>query len=807
MKGLMIISFIHLLSGFTTFSHSAIQNQTLPEIKHVSAVAHDVICIEVDEGRLLPIIQIPYHAEPSDIITINSRTLLGEPRSVGVERNGRHLGDLVGKDRKTLVILERVVGVKLDSAAAELNANYMIHSFGHKEYKRGISTLKVWRKTKPTDWAIDTGWPGKAYTARHYLYLKLPHSLKTGEAYLLQFPGLNLKKTNIHYTHDPINNRSDAVHVSQIGFRADDPCKYAYLSTWMGSGGGYTYPDKIEFSIIDENSNQRVFSGKGEMQWKGDVPEGIGSKNVNHSKTDVIRLDFSAFNVSGRFRLSVEGIGCSYPFSIGEEETWKNAFLTSLKGLYVHRSGLAMGPPYSDFVRPRSFHPDDGVEVFHSTCPLINSGNGLNALGTDKNNFGNLCAGKTDIKVDDAWGGLMDAGDWDRRIQHLDVSRLLLELMLLSPDYFMNVSLNIPESNNELPDIVDEALWGLDVYRRLQLRDGGIRGGIESSEHPAGDLSWHDQFINMTYAPDHWSGFIYAGVAARAAFVLKMLGEYQKAGVWEESSVKAMEWSEIVFQKWIADTNYENIRERAKNEVLLERNLAAVELYRLTENNQWHEIYLENQSFQNNNSNAAFIYTTLNKSLVKEKAQRDALDYILKEADLLVELSGKSAYGITTAIPGKALGGWAATYSIPASTTLVRAHFLSGEPDYLKTVIRSSLFSAGANPMNLVLTTGIGENPVIHPLHIDSRFTGQPAPVGITVCGPCEIPVFGTTDNVHGIRINRECIPDALQWPSAESYFDVYRWASMNEYTVDNTMGPSAFIWGYLASRKQINSR
>jgi endoglucanase len=104
--------------------------------------------------------------------------------------------------------------------------------------------------------------------------------------------------------------------------------------------------------------------------------------------------------------------------------------------------------------------------------------------------------------------------------------------------------------------------------------------------------------------------------------------------------------------------------------------------------------------------------------------------------------------------------------------------------------------------MNLVLTTGLGENPVVHPLHIDSRFTGQPAPVGITVCGPCEIPVFGTTDNVHGVRINRELIPAALQWPSAESYFDVYRWASMNEYTVDNTMGPSAYIWGYLASRK-----
>lgn len=805
LKVLTIIVFlIHPLCGFSTaFSQSDFQDRIIPEIKHVSAVAHDVICIEVVEGRLFPIIQIPYHAEPSDIITINSRTPLGEPRSVNVKRNGAHLGTLVGKDRKTLVILERVVGEKLDSSAADLSSSYAISTFGNSEYDKTISPLEVWRKTKPTNWAIDTGWPGNAYTASHSIYLKLPYTLKIGESYLLQFPGLNVKNNSIHYTHDPANNRSEAVHVSQIGFRTDDPYKCAYLSTWMGTGGGNVYPENIEFSIIEDNSNKRLFSGKGVMQWNGDVPEGIGSK-VNHSRADVIRLDFSTFYRPGRYRLCVEGIGCSFSFNIGEEDTWKHAFLVSLKGLYVHRSGVAMGPPYSDFVRPRSFYPDDGVVVFQSTCPLLNSGNGLNALGTDKNNFDNLCAGITDKTVDDAWGGLMDAGDWDRRIQHLDVSRLLLELMLLTPDYFMDVSLNIPESINELPDILDEALYGLGVYRRLQLPDGGIRGGIESSEHPAGDLSWHDQFTNMAYAADHWSGFIYAGVAARAAFVLKMLGKHKKAQVWEESSVDAMEWSELEYKKWRGDNGYENILERAKKEVALERNLAAAELFRLTENKKWHEVYIESQKFQNNSTNAAFIYATLNKSMVEEKAQQAAINHIIKEADMLVDLSGESAYGITTAVPGKALGGWAATFSIPASRTLVRAHFLSGKSEYLKTIIRSSLFSAGANPMNLVLTTGLGENPIIHPLHIDSRFTGQPAPVGITVCGPCEIPVFGKTNNVHGIRVSRECVPASLQWPTAESYFDVYRWASMNEYTVDNTMGPSAYIWGYLAARKTL---
>ncbi|MBK6281366.1 MAG: hypothetical protein IPF54_00695 [Draconibacterium sp.] len=98
--------------------------------------------------------------------------------------------------------------------------------------------------------------------------------------------------------------------------------------------------------------------------------------------------------------------------------------------------------------------------MYQSTCSLLNSGNGLNAMGTDKGNFPNLVAGKTDVLVPEAWGGNMDAGDWDRRINHLFTPRLYLELVELQPEYFKNLCLNIPESGNDLPDIVDEAIFG-----------------------------------------------------------------------------------------------------------------------------------------------------------------------------------------------------------------------------------------------------------------------------------------------------------------------------------------------------------
>jgi endoglucanase len=769
--------------------------QIPPQISNVAVVGPDMLCIEIDDCRILPIIQIPYQADSTDVVVPKAYSTLGETRTMRVVRNGFPLGMLVGIDRKTIALHERIVGKHLNTAVADTTASYLISSPSDNNYSKALPPQKVWRKSKPTNWTEEERFGGEFYTAKHYLYLKLPYSLKTGHAYLISLPALNLNHSAFYYVHDPVFVRSEAVHVSQIGFRADDPDKNAYLSLWMGNGGGYTYPENIEFSLINDKTNQRVFTGKAIMQWKGSVPEGIGT-NINHSGTDVIRLDFSSFTTPGRYRVCVEGIGCGYPFNIDEVNTWEHAFEISMKGHFNQRSGIPMLPPYTDFVRPRSFNPADGVKVYQSTCSLLNSGNGLNALGTDKSNFGNLVAGKTDVLVPDAWGGTMDAGDWDRRIQHLATPRLYLELVELNPDYFKNICLYIPESGNDLPDVVDEALYGLDIYRRMQLADGGIRGGVESSEHPAeGSTSWEEVLTVLAYAPDHWSSYIYAGVAARAAYVLKMLGKNDKAMIWEASAVKAMEWAEVEYQKWMASPDYAKVTDRAKRAIPGERNLAAVELYRLTKDKRWNQVYLLTQ--KDSRTEAAFVYARLDQSLVDRKVQQNAVDSLMAEANRLVENSTKNAFGISSGRLGSS------SYSIPASATLARAHYLSGNPRYLKTMLRSALYSAGANPMNLCLTTGLGENCVQHPLHEDSRHTGQPAPIGITVFGPREISTSARPGTDIEKRLSTECTPPGSKWPSAESYFDLYGWDVMNEYVVNSPLGPTAYIWGYLASRKK----
>jgi endoglucanase len=396
----------------------------------------------------------------------------------------------------------------------------------------------------------------------------------------------------------------------------------------------------------------------------------------------------------------------------------------------------------------------------------------------------------------------MDAGDWDRRIQHLDASRLHLELLELFPDYFRALALNIPESGNGLPDVLNEALYNVDFYRRLQMADGAIRGGIEQTEHPYGGLvSWMDTQVSMAYAPDHWSSYIYAGVAARTALLLRRFAPAQ-APVYEESALRAMRWAETAYAAWKAGPDFAKGR-RAVREIDSERALASIELYRLTRDHHWHDLFVELGAGTWPNANAAFVYARLDDSLADAALRRSALEDTLRRADEAVVRTQGNAFGLSTV--GNRLAWGPAT--VPADLALIRAHALTGEAEYLEAALRSALYSAGANGMNMTMTTGLGYESPRHLLHEDSRHFGQPVPMGLTVYGPVDpVQVKDTGDGWALKRLDKECTPSVYQWPALEAYFDVYQWATADEYTVYETLGPTSYVWGYLAARPILDS-
>jgi endoglucanase len=377
---------------------------------------------------------------------------------------------------------------------------------------------------------------------------------------------------------------------------------------------------------------------------------------------------------------------------------------------------------------------------------------------------------------------------------------LFLELAELFPGYFKDLQLNIPESNNALPDIVDEALWGLDFYRRMQTAEGGIRGGIESAGHPRyGEASWQESQDVMAYAPDMWSSYIYAGVAARAAHWLESRSP-KLAAVYRRSAIQAIKYAENAYAA--------RQGRELPPEVLNERNLAAVELFRLTGEDRWHKIFLETSVHKAPASadvldcqqcDAAFIYTLLNNVKVNATVRKNAMQALLRAADISASLANNTAFKWTKSHPYHPIN-WGTSLGSPKAVTLLRAHFLTGRADYLRASILACQFSAGANPSNMTFTTGLGHRSPRNPLIVDPRVMGQSPPPGITVYGPLDPVQFSDYWTFEVLKT--VTFPEPQKWPTTEAYFDIYLFPPVTEYTIMQTMGPTAYAWGYLAARR-----
>ena len=197
------------------------------QISQTYAVSPTVIAVEVAAPKVELAQQMPYQAKLGDATT-------AYPRSVQVKRWGRKLGMLAGDNRETLYGYDRVQGAELNTAAADSPTSYRITSQTDANYSADSSPGAVFRKTKPSNFANQAE-SGYAWPATHTLFLTLNQPMQPGKNYQLSFPGLNLPATQLNY--NPTQTRSEAVHVSQLGFRPDDPVKVGYLSTWMGNGG------------------------------------------------------------------------------------------------------------------------------------------------------------------------------------------------------------------------------------------------------------------------------------------------------------------------------------------------------------------------------------------------------------------------------------------------------------------------------------------------------------------------------------------------------------------------------------------
>jgi endoglucanase len=295
-----------------------------------------------------------------------------------------------------------------------------------------IETLS--RKTHIHDTAR-TGVFDFEFTSLENVFLKLDRPIPPGADISVRLRDADF--TAITGSFEPATTVSEAIHVNLRGFDPNDGHKAAYLSSWNGwqvdgaaEGDGRSiaqdYAAGMTFKIIDNATGRVALTGTTTVS---DRRTELSDLNENFFGTDVFKIDFSALDDTGSYHILVDGVGRSNDFTITDIH-WDDIFGLGMSGYYHQRSGIALEQPYTDWERPRSFHPDDGVVIHETTVKISEHDMGYdNTRPIAFEAFGDNMTGNT---LPQAWGGWHDAGDWDRRTQHIEVVREMTELWSLT---------------------------------------------------------------------------------------------------------------------------------------------------------------------------------------------------------------------------------------------------------------------------------------------------------------------------------------------------------------------------------------
>jgi hypothetical protein len=398
----------------------------------------------------------------------------------------------------------------------------------------------------------------EAADVAHFAFLKLGRPMQNGERY-------SLRTTNgeaITFDYDESKTISWAIKVNQVGYLPDAGRKYGYLGAWLGAKGPLDLSrfQGKEFQLVDASNDRVAFTGKVALRQK-DLKNMDGFSITGE---DVYQMDFSPFTGSGRYYLNVPGAGRSWTFAIGQEALGES-FYVQTRGLYHKRCGIAKCEPYTKWpsgeCHKHSYR--GGFPPDAHNYQVNKKGEPYGIFDEDNkpykaNPFHVVADTATDEKVD-VWGGWHDAGDFDRRPYHFEVVRDLLSAYLMFPENFADGQLNLPESGNGIPDIVDEAVWGMAVWLRAQNDKGGVGCWLEAKSHPTNPDPALDKDRYYLALPTRESTLDYAGHAALLAVALRKCGVDKQAAVYLESARKAYDYAlnpdNTVTSTWKHTTN------------------------------------------------------------------------------------------------------------------------------------------------------------------------------------------------------------------------------------------------------------
>lgn len=522
--------------------------------------------------------------------------------------------------------------------------------------------------------------------------------------------------------------------------------------------------ESLNWELVNAES-KTVASGK-------TIPLGLDltSRDLMH------QINFSAFTGEGAdFILKVDGLE-SFPFDI-RKDLYNSLTKDAMAYFYRSRAGIALDPKLAGekWAHGAWYVSDNAVEPFPKRDYILNAGKG--------------------------W---FDAGDYGKYVVNAGISVwTLMNLYERNPSQLRE--LPIPESGNNIPDILNEVRWELDFMMGMQVPEGHDQAGMV--HHKLHEHTWSP--LPYTPAERVTDRFAYTpstaatlNLAAAAAQMSRLIAPFDAA--YAETCLIAAEraWKAA---KENPEFKYGNIPGDGGgnyDDFYLEDEYywAACELFVTTGKAEYEKSLIKSLDddkiigaskapngpmYWGGVATLGHLSMTLNAKKV-DKATRQKISSLI--------LSGAERYRKQITDEGYLVPmfeyEWGSTSSVLNKLILMAyAYDATGNRAYLDGLTMSMDYLLGRNALCKSFITGYGENPMFYPHHrywVDEEDAGYPPPPpGVISGGPNE----GASDEATAFMVVKNA--------RSKRYADDVRSYSTNEVTI-NWNSPLVWVSAYL---------
>ncbi len=497
---------------------------------------------------------------------------------------------------------------------------------------------------------------------------------------------------------------------------------------------GY-YPHAPKVAVVTGSTSATAFyitsTNVRDTLFEGRLSEERQSAN---SSTKTRIADFSAFQKKGSYLVLVPGVGHSYVFQVGDS-VHREVAKGVLKGFYYQRMSLPLEPQFAGKWHRSTGHPDEVVYIHPSAASKERPAGSV-------------------IKSP---GGWYDAGDYNKYIVNSGITMgTLFSAYEDFPQYFQKLPINIPESGNAVPDILDEALYNLRWMLTMQdPHDGGVYHKCTNASFDGMVMPGVTKLPRYVVQKSTAAALDFAAVMAQAARIFKSYQKYLPG--LRDSCLKAAQYAWQWAQKnqaveYTQNENNKQFQPQVTTGAYGDRNFsdewfwAASELLATTGN----KVYFDTVAKRMADSLSVpswsdvkmlGVYTLLRQQKILPQFAKAVLPSLQKRlvsfADDLVTHVPGSAFQMVMGKSRRDFIWGSSAVAANQSIVLINAYLLTKNKTYLTHALTNLDYLLGRNATGYSFVTGFGSKSVMHPHHRPSVADGITEPVpGLLSGGP-----------------------------------------------------------------------